>query len=258
MSDDDRNSRLDGALEETAQAPSSRALRRERRRRLREDAWNLPNILTYGRVAMIPVVLWLLDRGTRRDGIWAALVYALAGITDVLDGALARRMGIVSVIGKFLDPLADKLMVMAVLVWMVTLGRMPAWVVILLLTREISITALRSIASTEGFVISAAEGGKQKTALQVMGIIFLLVGYPYEMHLLGLDLGVVDMTKIGRALIFLSLVMSFLSAAGYVALFARAVDAKEAREDEQEKALASLQGAGSKPPRAEARGTDDK
>lgn len=225
----------EGALEETPSPQSRRALRRERRRRLREDAWNLPNILTYARVGMIPIVLYLLDRGTRRDGNWAALVYALAGITDVLDGFLARRMGIVSVIGKFLDPLADKLMVMAVLVWMVTLGRIPAWAVILLLTREISITALRSIASSEGFVISAAEGGKQKTALQVMGIIFLLVGYPYEIHLLGIDLGVVDMTKVGRALIYLSLVMSFLSAASYIALFGRAVEAKEQREDEEDK-----------------------
>src|SRR3954469_1675557 len=99
--------------------PSSRALRRERRRRLTQDAWNIPNILTYARVAMIPGVLYLLDRGTKRDALYAALLYALAGITDVLDGFLARKMNIVSVIGKFLDPLADKLMVTASLVWMV-------------------------------------------------------------------------------------------------------------------------------------------
>lgn len=212
-------------------APSSRALRRERRRKLTQDAWNLPNILTYARVGMIPLVLYLLDRGTKRDAIYAALVYALAGITDVLDGFLARKLNIVSVIGKFLDPLADKLMVMATLVWMVTLGRMPAWAVILLLSREISITALRSIASSEGFVISANEGGKQKTALQVMGILFLIIGYPYHLKLLGVDLGVVDMVHVGRALVYLSLIMSFTSAAEYVALFARAVERKEAQED---------------------------
>lgn len=212
------------------QPPSSRALRRERRRKLTQDAWNLPNLLTYARVGMIPVVLVLLDRGTRRDAAYAALVYALAGITDVLDGFLARRMNIVSVIGKFLDPLADKLMVMASLVWLVTLGRIPAWAVILLLSREISITALRSIASSEGFVIAANEGGKQKTALQVMGILFLILGYPYELRLLGFDLGVVDMVHVGRALVYLSLVMSFTSAFEYVALFARAVERKEAEE----------------------------
>jgi CDP-diacylglycerol--glycerol-3-phosphate 3-phosphatidyltransferase len=217
--------------------PSSRALRRERRRKLTQDAWNLPNLLTYGRVAMIPIVLWLLERGTKRDAIYAALVYSLAGVTDVLDGFLARKMGIVSVIGKFLDPLADKLMVMATLVWMVTLGRMPAWAVVLLLSREISITALRSIASTEGFVIAANDGGKQKTALQVVGIIFLILGYPYELRLFGIDLGAVDMVHVGRALVYVSLVMSFTSAAEYVALFARAVERKEAKEEAEDRAL---------------------
>ncbi|MGZ3416596.1 MAG: CDP-diacylglycerol--glycerol-3-phosphate 3-phosphatidyltransferase [Polyangiales bacterium] len=211
--------------------PSSRAARRERRRKLTQDAWNIPNILTYARVAMIPGVLYLLDRGTKRDALYAALLYALAGITDVLDGFLARKMNIVSVIGKFLDPLADKLMVTASLVWMVTLGRIPAWAVILLLSREISITALRAIASSEGFIISANEGGKQKTALQVMGILFLIIGYPYHLRILGIDLGIVDMVIVGRALVYLSLIMSFTSAAEYVALFARAVDKKEAIQD---------------------------
>jgi CDP-diacylglycerol--glycerol-3-phosphate 3-phosphatidyltransferase len=211
--------------------PSSRAARRERRRKLTQDAWNIPNILTYARVAMIPGVLYLLDRGTKRDALYAALLYALAGITDVLDGFLARKMNIVSVIGKFLDPLADKLMVTASLVWMVTLGRIPAWAVILLLSREISITALRAIASSEGFVIAANEGGKQKTALQVMGILFLIIGYPYHLRILGIDLGIVDMVIVGRSLVYLSLIMSFTSAAEYVALFARAVDKKEAIQD---------------------------
>jgi CDP-diacylglycerol--glycerol-3-phosphate 3-phosphatidyltransferase len=184
-------------------------------------------------------VLYLLDRGTKRDALYAALVYALAGITDVLDGFLARKMNIVSVIGKFLDPLADKLMVTATLVWMVTLGRVPAWAVILLLSREISITALRAIASSEGFVIAANEGGKQKTALQVVGILFLIIGYPYHLRVLAIDLGVVDMVVVGRALVYLSLIMSFTSAAEYVALFARAVEKKEALQDAMDAASPS-------------------
>jgi CDP-diacylglycerol---glycerol-3-phosphate 3-phosphatidyltransferase len=215
--------------------PSSRALRRERRRKLTQDAWNIPNLLTYARVGMIPLVLYLLDRGTRRDAIYAALVYALAGITDVLDGFLARKLNIVSVIGKFLDPLADKLMVAATLVWMVTLGRVPAWAVILLLSREISITALRAIASSEGFIISANEGGKQKTALQVLGILFLIIGYPYDLRMLGMNLGVVDMVIVGRALIYASLILSFTSAAEYIRLFATAVEAKEKAMDAEDR-----------------------
>jgi CDP-diacylglycerol--glycerol-3-phosphate 3-phosphatidyltransferase len=221
----------------TSDSPlSKRALRRERRRKLTQDAWNLPNILTYLRVAMIPIVIVLLERGTKRDAIYATLVYAAAAITDVLDGFLARKLGIVSIIGKFLDPLADKLIVMATLVWMTTIGRIQAWAVILLLAREISITALRAIASSEGFVISASDSGKQKTALQMVGILLMILGYPYHLRLLGIDLGVVDLVLVGRALVFLSLVMSFLSAAEYVALFARAVEHKEAQEDAEDRA----------------------
>jgi CDP-diacylglycerol--glycerol-3-phosphate 3-phosphatidyltransferase len=219
------------------QAPlSARAVRRERRRKLTQDAWNLPNILTYMRVLMIPAVIVLIDRGTKRDSVYAALIFSLAAITDILDGFLARKLGIVSVIGKFLDPLADKLMVMATLVWMVTLGRIPAWAVILLLARELSITGLRAIASSEGMIISAADQGKQKTALQMVGLLCLVLGYPYHLRMLGIDMGVVDLVLVGRALVYLSLVLSFTSAAQYLALFARAVDKKEAREDAEDAA----------------------
>lgn len=217
--------------EPQSDAKSSRALRRERRRKLTQDAWNLPNMLTYARVAMIPGVLYLLDRGTKRDCVFAAIVYALAAITDVLDGFLARRMNVVSVIGKFLDPLADKLMVMACLVWMVQMGRMQAWAVILLLSRELSVTGLRAIASSEGIVIAAEETGKQKTGLQMVGILCLILGYPYQMRVMAIDLGPVDMVLVGRTLVYLSLILSFASAAQYVALFASAVDKKESHED---------------------------
>ena len=103
----------------------TRAERKRRRHSLREDALNLPNLLTMGRVAVIPVVLLLIDRGSPKDCWWAALVYSAAALTDLIDGWLARRMHVVSVLGKFLDPLADKLLVMAVLIYMIPLGRMP-------------------------------------------------------------------------------------------------------------------------------------
>jgi CDP-diacylglycerol--glycerol-3-phosphate 3-phosphatidyltransferase len=152
-------------------------------------------------------------------------VYALAAITDMLDGYLARRIGLVSVLGKFLDPLADKLIVAGTLVWLVPMGRIPAWAVVLLISREITITALRSIASTEGLVIAAGDGGKVKTALQMIGIIALILGYPYEIHL-GIDFGRVDLIHVGRLLIYLSLVFSIVSAAKYMGLFIDAIDAK--------------------------------
>lgn len=211
-------------------AASKAAVRRQQRKTLWEDAKNLPNLLTFLRIVMIPIVLVLLDRGAPRDCYWAAWVYALAAITDLLDGWLARRQGLVSVLGKFLDPLADKLIVAATLVYLVPMGRIPAWAVVLLLSREITITALRSIASTEGIIIAAGEGGKSKTALQMIGIICLILGYPYRIHLGVYDFGVIDLVHVGRLLIYVSLVFSLTSAAQYMGLFVDAIDEKNKRE----------------------------
>lgn len=223
----------------SAPAPmSAKSLRAYQRKTLWEDARNLPNVLTFLRILMIPGVLVLLDRGSPRDCYWAAWVYAAAAVTDLLDGWLARRQGLVSVLGKFLDPLADKLIVTASLVWMVPMGRIAAWAVVLLTSREITITALRSIASSEGIIIAAGEGGKSKTALQMIGIVCLILGYPYHLTLGFFDFGMVDLVHVGRLLIYCSLVFSITSAARYMSLFVDAIDAKnkglDAREREGE------------------------
>jgi len=201
------------------------------RRSLAQDAVNLPNLLTFGRIVMIPLCLWQLDQDTPRAGFWAAIVFTLAALTDLLDGYLARKLNVVSVLGKLLDPLADKLIVMACLVWLVPMGRMPGWAVVVLLARELSVTALRSVAASEGVIIAAGQEGKTKTALQMIGIIALLVGYPYHLSYAGVDLGVVDCARVGRVFVYLSLVFSLASAAQYIGLFAQAVEAKEERSD---------------------------
>ncbi|HEY8088393.1 MAG TPA: CDP-diacylglycerol--glycerol-3-phosphate 3-phosphatidyltransferase [Polyangiaceae bacterium] len=201
------------------------------RRSLAADAFNIPNMLTMVRIVAIPFFVWLLDTPTPIRGFWACIVFTLAAVTDVLDGYLARKLDVVSVLGKFLDPLADKLIVMAALVWMVPMGRIAAWVVVLLLAREISVTGLRSVAASEGVVISAGQEGKTKTALQMIGIVALVLGYPYHLSYAGIDLGVVDLVHVGRMLIYLSLLFSFASAAQYVRLFAAAVEAKDKRRD---------------------------
>jgi CDP-diacylglycerol---glycerol-3-phosphate 3-phosphatidyltransferase len=211
------------------QGPNSRDFRRRRRRSMREDALNLPNLLTFGRIAVIPVVILLIDRGTPEDCLWAALVYSAAALTDLIDGWLARRMRIVSVLGKFLDPLADKLLVMASLIYMVPMGRISEWAVALLLAREIAVTGLRGIASSEGVVIAAGDEGKTKTALQMVGILCLILGYPYHLVLGPLDLGRVDLVYVGRALVYVSLIFSVVSAVSYARLFAEAVEAKDRR-----------------------------
>jgi CDP-diacylglycerol--glycerol-3-phosphate 3-phosphatidyltransferase len=207
----------------------TRAERKRRRHSMSQDAFNLPNLLTMGRMVVIPLVLLLIDRGSPKDCWWAALVYSAAALTDLIDGWLARRMHVVSVLGKFLDPLADKLLVMAVLIYMIPMGRISTWAVALLLAREISVTGLRSIASSEGVVIAAGDDGKTKTALQMVGILCLILGYPYHLTLGPLDLGMVDLVYVGRALVYVSLVFSILSALSYTRLFAEAVEAKNSR-----------------------------
>lgn len=203
------------------------AERKRRRRSLAEDALNIPNLLTFGRILMIPLCLWFLHRGTPEGCYWAGFVFMFASLTDALDGYLARKLGVVSVLGKFLDPLADKLLVMACLVELVPMGRIPGWATVILLARELSITGLRSVAASEGVVIAAGQEGKTKTALQMIGLVALIVGYPVHLQYAGIDLGIVDLIRIGQAFIYLSLIFSVTSGVQYVQLFGEAVDAKE-------------------------------
>ena len=209
---------------------------KKRRTSLREDAINLPNLLTFLRILLIPVVLWLLAEGTPRANFWAAVVYGVTAITDFLDGWLARRQNLISVLGKFLDPLADKLLVMAVLVFMVDLGRVPFWAVIIIIGRELSITSLRVIAMTEGVLIAAGQGGKDKTALQMVALLMLIVHHPYVLDF-GFASMEVDFNGAGTALLYLSVVLAITSAGEYIKLFVEAVEAKEQRlkqDDERE------------------------
>lgn len=180
------------------------------------------------RVVMIPVVLVLLVEGSAKMNFWAAIVYSLAAVTDALDGWLARRQGLVSVLGKFLDPLADKLLIMAALVFMVHMGRVEAWVATIIIARELSITSLRTIAISEGVVIAASQGGKEKTAVQMVAILLLIIHYPYTLHFGFVDLPV-NLAYAGRILLYASVFFAVTSAGEYVKLFVDAVDAKEAR-----------------------------
>jgi CDP-diacylglycerol---glycerol-3-phosphate 3-phosphatidyltransferase len=195
---------------------------------LKEDAFNLPNLLTMFRIVMIPGVLVLLYDGTPVMNFWAGWAYTAATVTDALDGYLARKRGLVSVVGKFLDPLADKLLVMATLVLMVGMGRVPAWVVILILARELSISMLRTIAISEGVVIAAGEGGKAKTALQMVSVLFLMIHHRYRIDFWFAEEWV-DFNTAGLLLLYLSLFFAMTSAGEYIKLFIEAVEAKDRR-----------------------------
>lgn len=195
---------------------------------LRADAVNLPNLLTMLRIVMIPLVMFMLWDGTPKMNFWAGWVYTAATITDALDGWLARRQGLVSLLGKFLDPLADKLIVMATLVLMVGMGRVPAWLVVIILARELSISMLRTIAVTEGVVIAAGEGGKAKTALQMVAVLFLMLHHKYLVDFFFVEAWV-DFNQAGLWLLLLSMVFAITSAGEYMRLFVQAVEAKERR-----------------------------
>lgn len=190
----------------------------------RSGLLNLPNILTLTRVAAVPVLVVLLLFPGREAGFWAALVFSLAAITDWLDGYLARRWDIVTVLGKFLDPLADKLIVMAALIMLIPMGRVPAWAVFLILAREIVVTGLRSIASSEGIVIAASDLGKNKTIFQMVAIIGLLLHYDYY-WLFGIkwEMFHVSMQNVGTFFFYIALVLTLWSGGDYLAKFFKVI-----------------------------------
>lgn len=187
---------------------------------LLQEFWNLPNMLTVGRILLIPVFVWFTYDADPFYSLMAALVFALASVTDVIDGYLARKWNLITVVGKFMDPLADKLIAMAALVMMVRLGRIAAWVVITLLAREFIVSGLRTVAASEGMVIAAGQEGKWKTSLQLVGIIMLCVHYVHPLNLGFLNVPV-DYNAVGKVLVYLSMILSVWSAVLYFRAFLR-------------------------------------
>lgn len=170
----------------------------------KEHIYNLPNTLSFIRISAIPLILVLAAQGGKMWGLASAVVFALASITDFLDGYLARSRGQVTDLGRFLDPMADKLIVSATLIMLVQLGRCPAWVAFVIIGREIAVTGLRAAAaaSAGNVVISAGWWGKIKVGFQIPAIICLLLYYPYY----GLD-----MALLGTICLYIALVLTLWS-----------------------------------------------
>lgn len=184
--------------------------------------WTIPNIVTLARLALLPVVVALVWPGieSRETAFWAAAAYIFAGLLDVIDGFVARRINQVTSLGKFLDPLADKLFHLVTLIALLQLPGpwVPPWVVMIVLVRELAITGLRGIAVTEGIVIAAGEGGKAKTTFATAGMCALLVHYPYVINL-GSTSFILNCYTLGLFLTYISLAFSLTSAIGYVRSF---------------------------------------
>ena len=191
-------------------------------RSLREEIWNLPNTLTMLRIVAIPLVGWLMLINTRMTAFAACLLFSAAAATDWLDGYIARKQGLVSLWGQFLDPVADKRIVLATTGTALQLGNLPVSLVVLLLSREIAVTSLRAIAASQGLTIHVIQPGTWKPALQLVGLIAVLIGFPYEMDYLVWK-GRVDFVAMGEFLLILSVLLSLVSAGQYLYSFLDAI-----------------------------------
>ena len=173
---------------------------------------NLANKLTLSRMLMAPVVVVLLHFPGPATCMCAALAFVFASITDWADGYIARRENTVTSFGKFLDPLADKILICSVLIVFVRLDWVPAWVTLVIVCRELFITGLRAIAIDEGIVLAADSFGKAKTVLQSIALVPLIWHYPF----FGLDL-----RPAGMALLYAALVLAVFSGVNYTWNFYR-------------------------------------
>ncbi len=188
-------------------------------REIGQDSLNLPNLLTLTRILLIPVFVVLFVTPDPDRSLMAAIVFVVAAVTDMLDGYLARRSGQVTKLGKLLDPIADKLLVLSALILLVNVDRVSALVAILIIARELGVTGIRAIAASEGFIIAAETTGKYKMALQVVAIVMLILE--------GTSLAVLgNLHLAGIVTLYLSLVLGYISGGQYVWSFWKQVVAK--------------------------------
>ena len=148
---------------------------------------NTPNKLTILRMILVPFFLvsfYIEIKNSDNSLIISTIIFAVASITDFFDGYLARKYNLVTDFGKFMDPLADKILVAAAMICLVGASRMPAWMAVLIISREYAISILRAIAAASGKVIAASSGGKIKTVTQIADIIMLLLNIPFAMYVM--------------------------------------------------------------------------
>jgi CDP-diacylglycerol--glycerol-3-phosphate 3-phosphatidyltransferase len=174
--------------------------------------YNIPNLLSVSRILSVPIFIILMNEPTPLRALLAGIVFALASATDWLDGYLARRWGQVTRIGKLLDPIADKILIMSALVILVKMlpEIVPAWIAIVILGREFAVTGLRSIASSEGIIIPAETMGKYKVAAQVTAVLALLFDQYFNSGWIG---------KIGLYALWVAMILAVYSSAQYFITF---------------------------------------
>jgi CDP-diacylglycerol--glycerol-3-phosphate 3-phosphatidyltransferase len=175
--------------------------------------FNLPNTISLLRIGVIPILFFLVLAPGPIRSLVIAVLFIIAALTDLLDGYIARRYGIVTTMGKFLDPIADKLIVNTAMVMLIPIGRIPAWIVAIIIIRDFAVDGIRAIASSEGIIIQASKLGKRKTLCQIFAVSALMIHYPF----IGADAHLV-----GMAILFIALVLTVISGADYIVKFYRA------------------------------------
>jgi CDP-diacylglycerol--glycerol-3-phosphate 3-phosphatidyltransferase len=191
---------------------------------------NLPNSITMSRIFCVPLLLWILSRSfPLRDlhggpELTAATLFILASVTDGLDGYLARRRGQITTMGMLLDPLADKLMITAAYIALVsyTPDIVPVWIAVLVIGREFLVSGLRSIATSEGFTIEASELGKLKTVVQIVSVAAAILAHRWHQWQIGWL--TISMYLIARLAVYWVAVVSIISAGDYFIGFWRKID----------------------------------
>jgi len=191
---------------------------------------NLPNSITMSRIIMIPLFLWILSphfpwqgpHGTQE--IVASILFVLASITDGLDGYLARKRGQITTIGVLLDPIADKIMVTTAFVALVAYNPevVKVWIVVVIIGREFLISGLRSIASSEGFTITASELGKLKTVVQIVAVVSAILAHRWDHWQIGLI--AIPVKWYAIAAIYFAVLVAVISAVDYFIGFWKKID----------------------------------
>ncbi len=183
---------------------------------------NVPNKLTVIRIVLAPIFLFLLMVEFPFHYLAAGLVFGAAAFTDMLDGKIARKYGLITNLGKFLDPLADKMLTTAAFLGFLATGRVDVWAVMLILTREFMVTSVRLLAVKDGTVIAASLAGKLKTVMQFVAIIYMLAAMEVCSWQNGLlqgilsDTGCAVLMTVGQILVWISVVLTIVSGVQYV------------------------------------------
>lgn len=178
----------------------------------RREILNLPNTITLMRIGFVPFLFMLLLSPGKFWSLLLAALFIAACLTDLIDGYIARKYSLVTTMGKFLDPIADKLLVNTAMILMIPIGRIPAWIVAITIIRDLLVDWIRSASSSEGFAIQASRLGKQKTLAQNIAVTALMIHY---------SIFSVDAHAVGMVILYIALGLTIISGVDYFVKYYR-------------------------------------